>query len=106
MCLRVASTDKTLRFINTLFIRSLFQYGIFKSRGAKTPEVSSIKQDANAVVQSGSRAMSAVTFDGAVVERRSHQRYLGVHFGRMLTHRLVVGTALKFKKGRVSKHGA
>ena len=31
------------------------------------------------------KTMPAVTFDGAVVERTNHLRYLGVHFDRMLT---------------------
>ena len=38
--------------------------------------------------------------DGAVVERASHLRYLGIHFDRMLTCRKhVETTALKLKKG-------
>ena len=44
--------------------------------------------------------MPAVTFDGAVVERTSHLRYLGIHFDRMLTYRKrAETTALKCKKG-------
>ena len=44
--------------------------------------------------------MPAVTFDGAVVERTSHLRCLGIHFGRMLTYsKHVETTALKCKKG-------
>ena len=44
--------------------------------------------------------MPEVTFDGAVVERTSHPRYLGIHFDRMLTYRKHVKTrALKCKKG-------
>jgi hypothetical protein len=31
------------------------------------------------------KAMPAVTFDGAVVERTNHLKYPGVHFDRMLT---------------------
>ena len=39
-------------------------------------------------------------FDGAVVERTSHLRYLGIHFDRMLTYRKhVETTAIKCKKG-------
>ena len=42
----------------------------------------------------------AVIFHGAVVEQTSHLRYLGIHFGRMLTYRQHVEiTALKCKKG-------
>ena len=42
----------------------------------------------------------AVTLDGAVVERTSHLRYLGIHFDRMLTYRKhVETTAPKCKKG-------
>ena len=45
--------------------------------------------------------MAAVTFDGAVVERTRHLRYLGTHFDRMLAYRKhVETTALKCKKGR------
>ena len=44
--------------------------------------------------------MPAVTFDGAVVERKSHLRYLGIHSDTMLTYRKhVETTALKCKKG-------
>ena len=43
--------------------------------------------------------MPAVTFDGAVVERTNHRRYLGVHCDIMLTYRQHVETALKCKKG-------
>ena len=44
--------------------------------------------------------MSAVTFDGAVVERTSHLIYLRIHFDIMLTNRKhVETTALKCKKG-------
>ena len=44
--------------------------------------------------------MPAVTLHGAVVERTSHLRYLGIHFDRMLTCRKhVETTALKRKKG-------
>ena len=44
--------------------------------------------------------MPAVIFDGAVVERTSHLRYLGIHFDRMLTYsKHVETTALKCKKG-------
>ena len=44
--------------------------------------------------------MPAVTFVGAVVEWTSHLRYLGIHFGRMLTYsKHVETTALKCKKG-------
>ena len=44
--------------------------------------------------------MPAVTLDGAVVERTSHLRYLGIHFDRMLTYRKhVETTAPKCKKG-------
>ena len=43
--------------------------------------------------------MPAVTFDGAVVERTSHPRYLGIHVDRMLTYsKHVETTALKYKK--------
>jgi len=44
--------------------------------------------------------MRAVTFDGVVVKRTSHPRYLGIHTYRMLTYRKhVETTALKCKKG-------
>jgi len=44
--------------------------------------------------------MPAVTLHGAVVERTSHLRYLGIHFDRMLTCRKhAETTALKRKKG-------
>ena len=44
--------------------------------------------------------MPAVTLDGAVVERTSHLRYLGIHYDRMLTYRKhVETTAPKCKKG-------
>ena len=46
------------------------------------------------------KPVPAVTFAGAVVERTSHLRYLGIHFDRMLTYRKhVETTALKCKKG-------
>ena len=46
------------------------------------------------------KPVAVVTFDGAVVERTSHLRYLGIHFDRMLTYRKHVKTrALKCKKG-------
>ena len=46
------------------------------------------------------KPVPAVRFDGAVAERASHLRYLGVHFKRMLTYREhVQTTALKYKKG-------
>ena len=46
------------------------------------------------------KPMPAVTFDGAVAERTSHLRYLGIHFERMLTYRKhMEATALKCKKG-------
>ena len=46
------------------------------------------------------KAMPAVTFDGTVVERTNHLRYLGVHFDRMLTYmQHVETTALKCEKG-------
>ena len=46
------------------------------------------------------KAMPAVTLHGAVVERTSHLRYLGIQFDRMLTCRKhVETTALKRKKG-------
>ena len=53
------------------------------------------------------KAMPAVTFDGAVVERTNLLRYFGVHFDRMLTYRQHVETiALKCKKGQsVSPEG-
>ena len=48
--------------------------------------------------------MAAVTFDGAVVERTSHLRYLRIHFDRMLTYRKhVETTALKCKKGLLQR---
>ena len=44
--------------------------------------------------------MPEVTFDGAVVERTSHLKYLGIHFDRMLIYKKhVERTALKCKKG-------
>ena len=44
--------------------------------------------------------MPTVKFDGAVVERTSHLRYLGIHSDRMLTYsKHVETTALKCKKG-------
>ena len=44
--------------------------------------------------------MRAVTFDGVVVKRTSHPRYLGIHIYKMLTYRKhVETTALKCKKG-------
>ena len=44
--------------------------------------------------------MPAVTYDGAVAERTSHLRHLGIYFDRMLTYRKhVETTALKRKKG-------
>ena len=44
--------------------------------------------------------MPAVTFDGAVVKRTNHLRYLRVHFDRMLTYRQYKETTvLKCKKG-------
>ena len=44
--------------------------------------------------------MPAVTFDGAVVERTSLLRYLGIHFDRILTcNKHVETTTPKFKKG-------
>ena len=46
------------------------------------------------------KPMPAVTFAGAVVERTSHLRYLGIHSNRMLTYsKHVETTALKCKKG-------
>ena len=44
--------------------------------------------------------MPTVTFDGAVVGRTSHLRYLGIQSNRMLTYRKHVDTtALKCNKG-------
>ena len=43
--------------------------------------------------------MPAVTFDGAIVQRTNHLRYLRVHFDRLLTYRHMETTALTFKKG-------
>ena len=44
--------------------------------------------------------MTAVTFDGDVVEGTSHLRYLGIRFDRTLTYKKhVETTALKCKKG-------
>ena len=44
--------------------------------------------------------MPTVTFDGAVVRRTSHLRYLGIQSNRMLTNRKHVDTtALKCNKG-------
>ena len=44
--------------------------------------------------------MRSVTFDGAVVKRTGHPRYLGIHIDRMPTYRKhVETTALKCKKG-------
>ena len=46
------------------------------------------------------KPVAAVTFDGAVVERTRHLRYLGTHFDRILAYRKhVETTALKCKKG-------
>ena len=44
--------------------------------------------------------MPVVTFDGAVLKRTSHPRYIGIHSDRMLTYRKhVETTAQKCKKG-------
>ena len=44
--------------------------------------------------------MPAVTFNGPVVERTSHLKYLGIHFDRMLTYRKHVETTpMKHMKG-------
>ena len=52
------------------------------------------------------KPMPAVTFDGAVVERTSHLRYLGIYFDRMPTYRKhMETTALKCKKRSVSPEG-
>ena len=46
------------------------------------------------------KPVPAVTFDGAVVERTSLLRYLGIHFDRILTcNKHVETTTPKFKKG-------
>ena len=44
--------------------------------------------------------MPVVTFDGAVLKRTSHPKYIGIHFDRMLIYRKhVETTAWKCKKG-------
>ena len=72
--------------------------------GVITPDLSSVltrhKHSGANRAAGKPMAMPAVTFDGAVVERTSHLRYLGIHFDRMLTYRKhVETTALKCKKG-------